>query len=56
MQGETFNLHTPNAEEVEQDERAEFLKLINEGGLPSSKKVSHEISNSERLDYSTPRE
>ena len=44
MQGETFNLNSPKGEEVEQDERAEFLKLINEGQSPSTKKVAQEFS------------
>ena len=36
MDGETFNLATAKANE-EKDERAEFLKLINEGMSPTKR-------------------
>lgn len=36
VEGETFNLATAKANE-EKDERAEFLKLINEGVSPSKR-------------------
>jgi hypothetical protein len=36
MDGETFNLATAKANE-ERDERAEFLKLINEGMSPTKR-------------------
>ena len=39
IEGETFNLATAKTNE-EKDERAEFLKLINEGMSPT-KRVAH---------------